>query len=167
MIFYLVKPKDSQSPSRKWFVDEFGLEKVRDKYTNYSKRPCVITNRWSEFEATQTKHIWFDFGGMLRVGTPSVKEVIYGVEFEVIVTHIPTFIEALSSPNHSSGDFWQCSCRWHNYVFDKTVRDKLIHEFTSKQKLYDEMIEGYNKAMDNAIARSNNVISAKKYHKGE
>lgn len=165
MTFYLIKPKDESSHSRKWFVDEFGLEKVKAKYTAYNKHPDNIINRWPEFDADITDKIWFDFGGMLRVGTPNVKEVVCGATFELIVTHIPIFIHALKSKDHMSGDYWQCGGRWHNYVFGKKVRDKLITKFTAKEKLYNEMIEGFNKEMDDVISKNDKVISLQKYHR--
>ena len=167
MKFYLVQPTNKYSPSRHWFVDEVGLVKVKNKYTKYGRDPNNTIDRWSDFEAKVTNKVWFDFGDMLRVNTPSVKEIMYGTTFELFVTHIPSFLEALKSPHHMDEEYWQCSGRYHNYVFSEKVRDSLMEKFSLKEKLYNEMIEGFNKEMDDVIAKSNHVVSINKYHKSD
>src|SRR5271165_7011428 len=96
MIFYRIVPKDPMSPSRRWFVDESGEELVRELYTNYNG-----TNRVDDFKYDETKEVWFDFGGMMRMNTPKVIEMIDDVKFELYVTHVAILLEALKSPRQS------------------------------------------------------------------
>lgn len=167
MNFYHVMPVSQTSYSRKWFVDGAGLEKVRYKYEHYNKNPDHIINRWADFKVKPVKKIWFDFGGMVRVGTPSVSEKIGDVDFELLVTHVPYLVSSLKNPRMVLDSYyWQCATRFNNYVFSTAVQHRLIEEFEKKENLYSEMIEGYEKEMDAAIANNPHVVSAKKYHRG-
>lgn len=159
MIFYRIEPKDPMSPSRRWFVDEVGEKLVKELYSNYNG-----TNRLDDFNYAETKEIWFDFGGMMRMNTPKVFEMYENVKFELHVTHVATLLEALKSPRHSHNN-WQCGTRFNSYVFSLETRDKLIELFTKKFELYQEMIEGFDKEMDETIKNSKHLIGMKKYHK--
>jgi len=165
MNFYKVTPINEFSGSRRWFVDEIGLQVVKDKYTNYNKDPLHVIDRWDEFKVIPIKEILFDFGGMLRIGTPIVKETIGDTNFELMVTHIPFLLEALNSESFNYQTYWKCGTRFFSYIFSSDVKDQLKNTFSAKGKIYEEMIEGFNRDMDNAIAKSNGrVVSIKPYH---
>ena len=161
-MFYRAFPIKKDSPSRKWFVDEMGIEIVKNKYSNYPKHGFIL-NRWGEYEVAKIETFWFDFGGMLHKDTPIVKEIVDGVVIEIFVTHIETLLEALDSVRLNDHNYWQCSNRFHSYIFSRENRDKIKTAFTSKARLYEEMIEGFSKHLNDVISKSNNIISLKKY----
>lgn len=165
-MFYHAVPIKKDSPSRNWFVDEIGLELVKEKYSNYPKRGFTV-NRWCEYKVTKINTFWFDFGGMIHTETPKVQETIDGATVEILVTHIPTLLEALDSERLNDPNYWQCANRFNNYIFSHRIRDMIKTAFTAKAKLYEEMIEGFNKHIDDVISKSNNLMSMKKYHKKE
>lgn len=167
MKFYYIKPKEKLSYSRRWYADEKGLIEVEKKYRNYSKDPENIVDRWDEFKASETKDMFYDFGGMMRIGTPEVSEDVMGVKIGMPVTHIDYFIMATERNDLSKDGIWQCPARFVCGVFSYEFRDAAREVFQSKQKLYEEMIEGFNKDMDAAIGdamKNGRLISLKKYH---
>lgn len=169
MKFYTIVPKNEQSFSRRWFVDEVGLQYVKNHYTNYPKDPSNPINRWDEFKSELTDAVWFDFGGMMHKNTPHIKEVMDGVTFEIPVTHIEYLLAALSTKELDDKKHWRCSTRFWNYVFTQKTKNKLKKIFTEKSKLYQEMIEGFNKDMDRALEegrKAGKIIGMKKYHRG-
>jgi hypothetical protein len=168
MKFYTVVPKSKESYSRRWFVDEVGVKLVEKKYTNYEKVPGQPVNRWGEFKIEPTDKVWFDFGGMMHKNTPVVKETLHGVEFSMPVTHVDFFLEALDNPELNDPSYWQCPMRFWCAVFSPETKSELKKIFTEKSKLYEEMIEGFNKDMDDALEagrKAGRIIGMKKYHK--
>jgi hypothetical protein len=167
MNFYTVEPIDSLSYSRRWYVDDIGLEIVKDKYVNYNKDPLHVVNRWNEFKVEEANTVLFDFGGMLRIGTPIIRELVFDTQFELMVTHIPILLEALDSERLLFPKYWKCGTRFYSYIFSLEVKDKLKKLFKKKKDLYNEMIEGFNKEMDKVVEQTNGkVITLKPYHQG-
>lgn len=164
MNFFHITPKESLCGSRRWFVDDIGLNTVKSKYENYEKHGVVV-NRWNEFTYKKVDLVWFDFGGMMHVETPVVSTKIHKTTFELLVTHVPTLIGALSSKSLMHDGYWQCATRFNSFAFSLETHEKLMECFTQKSKIYEEMIEGFNKHLDNVIASTNGrVRSIKKYY---
>lgn len=80
------------------------------------------------------------------------------------VTHIDYFIMSIERKEFSTETYWQCPSRFHATVFSLKFRDMAKEVFTSKQKLYEEMIEGFNKEMDDMIRNNPHVLARKNYH---
>jgi len=153
MKFYTITPIDEMSPSRRWFVDDIGLELVKMKYQNYKG-----FDRWDEFKVEETNEVGFDFGGMMHVSTPNIEEELFNCKFSLPVTHLPYFMDSLI--DCVKDNVFQCSLRWWNYVFSVKVRDGLLELFNSKTELYKEMIEGFEKDKEE-IYKSGIVIKGR------
>ena len=153
MKFYSIMPIDMGSPSRRWFVDDIGLDKVKGLYSNHKGR-----NRLHEFKIEETKEVGFDFGGMMRVNTPIIEEVVYNCVVCLPVTHLEYFLESLETDVKDG--VYQCGLRFWNYVFSLETRDILLNLFKSKMSIYEEMIEGYKRDLEE-IYKSGVVIKGK------
>lgn len=162
MLFYEVKPKDKDSISRRWFVDEPGLIFVENHYRNYLD---TGRDRWDEFQYDLTKLVWIDLGGMMRIGTPDATIELDGVSFQMPITHVPEFLQATVSERLKSDDnhLWGFSTRFYNYRFSQETKERLKSAFEEKAKLADEMIEGFLKDLDKATENTNRVKSTRKY----
>lgn len=150
MTFYFVEPKNPGSLSRRWIVDDVGLEKVKDHYQNYKKDPTNPYNRWGNFGYKVINEINLDFGGMMFMDTPDITEKIDGTTINIPVTHLSIFLNVALSFNmyDKKRDFW-CFRMWHFVVgISKETRNKLYKKFKSKEHLYQEMAEGLKKHID-------------------
>jgi uncharacterized protein VirK/YbjX len=167
MKFYEFDPIDKFCGSRRWFVDGARLDDLKSMYESYPNKDGTLTNRLSEFNIKETSLIWIDFGGMMHKDTPVISTKLNKTTtFEILVTHIPTFIRALKSERLYCDETWRCSTRFKEFMFSKETHDKLLDVFATKKELYEEMIEGFNKKMDLEIAKNPKVIALKKYHCG-
>jgi hypothetical protein len=163
MRFYEIKPKDKESISRRWFVDESGLISTENHYRNYL---ATGRDRWDEFQYDLTKKVWIDLGGMMKIGTPEATIEIDGTSFSMPITHVPEFLQATVSErikSHFDEHLWGFSTRFYNYRFCQETKNRLKSAFQEKAKLADEMIEGFLKDLDRTVENNPHVRSTKKY----
>lgn len=100
MDFFHVKPKDRESYSSRWLVDQIVLPKLENHYRNYpinklNRENSEVYDRWDEFEVEQMTEFYFDFGGMCNINEPDVFKKIYGINFGCKVTHMPYVVDIL------------------------------------------------------------------------
>jgi hypothetical protein len=154
MNIYRVQPKDKHSFSRRWFVDDVGFELVKQKYTLYGREYEEKVNRWDEFKYELVNNIWFDFGGMMHKDTPQVKEVVCGVEIDILVTHVDMLLAALSSTRLLSPTYWQCGTRYNNYIFSLDFLKELKKVFKDKEKEHQKLCTEFFDMIDSRIKKS-------------
>ena len=178
MIFYSIKAKDKDNyNSRRWLVDSLGLRIVKNHYMTYPKDKNNVDNgetinRWDEFEVKKVDTIGFDFGGMMYMGTPTIKEQVGKTLIQIPVTHIEYLIMVMKKVDvdrehkvlKSDKKYVYFGTRFWNYIMSIPHKNAILKVFTKKEKLYEEMIEGLNKEMDR-VAKEVNILQMQKYHK--
>lgn len=123
MRFYSVEPAP-HSFSRRWCVDDAGLEVVRQRYTQYPKDGGHI-DRWHEFTVEEAPKVRIDFGGMMRMDEPVSSFSLYGTAFSIMVSHLPYLCEALETPRDDDL-LWNIGTRFWVYVFSRETVQQML-----------------------------------------
>jgi hypothetical protein len=154
MKFYFVKPKDDISPSCRWFVDEVGLQYVENHYRNYpNKKGGGTIDRWDEFEYKLRNPVLIDFGGMCWLAEPEVKISCDDTDFEMKVSHLPYFVNALKAETciKKTTDTWNCGIWMFNHVYSNETRSIILYKAEELLKNCEEMLEGVKRHWDKTI----------------
>lgn len=154
MKLFKVYIKDSHS--RHWMVDTKGLANVKKHYENYPSKDKMSTiNRWPEFTVEPIDRIWFDFGGMMSANDPTIQIPVGDKHCDVHLSHLPTLIEALSSPKYEDKKLWSITA-WHwCYVLSDASKKKLLASAKKQFELHKETYEANERKFTEDIAKIN------------
>lgn len=156
MNFYFVKPKDEASHSKRWIVDDGGLVALENHYRNYpTKIEGVTCDRWDEFGYELRPLITIDFGGMYWIDEPEVKIICDQTTFNMKVSHLPYFIEALKLDKLMDKGMWWCSIWFFHHVYSDETRQIILDKAETLLQNCTEMIEGVERHKDNVFADIN------------
>jgi hypothetical protein len=168
-MYYLIKPKDKFSYSRRWVVDDDGLVSVKHHYENYLKDPNKPVNRLKDFIYGEVYNINVDFGGMLSLDEPNIGIKDGKSTFKMPVSHLETFIFCLKNSKISTtfiGEVSTIGMQWCNLCFSPETIQRLLPKALTRFKNCEEMIEGAERDFREKIARINSdklrIISLEK-----
>lgn len=157
MKFYSVVPAP-HSFSRRWCVDDVGLEVVRQRYARYPKGDGHI-DRWHEFTVGDAPEIRIDFGGMVLTDEPVSSFSLHGSTFNVLVSHIPHLCEALETPRGNDPQHvWDIGTRFWMYVFSVDTAQQILSLVKALEIETREQRRVAEERMQQALARSTRTV---------
>lgn len=145
MKFYFVTPVDKTSFSHRWVVDDVGLIVVEKHYRNYPKGNGSIVDRWSEFKVDPLPKVGIDFGGMCCTDEPEVSFTLYKTKFEIPVTHIPYFKDALQIPDLMKDGNWRCKIWLWRHIYSNETRMKVLEKVKKIEEKSQKMRINFEK----------------------
>ena len=158
MNFFFIQPKDKSSFSRRWFVDDVGLEIVKQNYSFYGREGEEKIDRWDDFKCEPTDTIWFDFGGMMYANTTNIKEIVCGIKVDIMITHTEVLLGALLSNKLLSPTYWKCATRYNTHIYSLDFHKELKRVFKEKEKQHEKLCKEFYDMVDLRIKKSKEII---------
>jgi len=141
MKYYYIQPKDENSYSKRWHVDEDGLEHIKDHYENYTRKTELTIDRWEEFKYKEIDEIYFDFGGSMHGEMPNAEVKIDGIRFGCPCSHYVDLISFIASKNKPV----QVYNIWvRSYCFNIETRSKIVAAFAAGTHQFDKDLARFN-----------------------